>query len=263
MKKTFFIRKMVHQGQPELRYCLEGIELNKLLGKTVRLSFTGRIECLGCGRSIRKTYNQGYCYPCFQALARCDSCILKPELCHFRQGTCREMRWGAANCLIDHLVYLSNTSGLKVGITREHKKLERWGDQGAVAAIGLARMPERFYAGLMEAAIARHIADRTDWRALVRGERAELDLREQRRKVMELVPGEFAKYLLSGPEAEEVFEFRYPVIRYPPKAVAWDPGKSKALEGALQGIRGQYLIVGQQVFNVRKYGGYEAVLEAQ
>lgn len=258
MKRTFFLRKMSHEGRPELRYRLGDTVLNDLLGQRLRLSFSGRIECMACGRSVKKTFNQGYCYPCFQKLACCDSCILKPELCHFRQGTCREMRWGLENCLIDHLVYLSNTSGLKVGITRKHKKFERWGDQGAVAAVELARVPERFYAGLIEAALARQLADRTDWRALVRGESARLDLAAERLRAIDLVPQEFQRYVL--PESE-VFEFVYPVIQYPLKAVSWNPDKSGALEGELQGIRGQYLIVDQKVINIRKYGGYEVTLE--
>ena len=59
-------------------------------------------------------------------LARCDLCILRPELCHYHKGTCREPSWGENNCLSPHIVYLANTSGVKVGITRETQIPTRW-----------------------------------------------------------------------------------------------------------------------------------------
>ncbi len=58
-------------------------------------------------------------------------CIMKPETCHYEQGTCREPQWGEENCMVDHFVYLSNTSSLKVGITRHTQIPTRWIDQGA------------------------------------------------------------------------------------------------------------------------------------
>ena len=94
------------------------IEMNPLIGQSVNLTYTGNIFCINCGRKISKSFNQGYCFPCFRSLAECDQCIMRPEQCHFDSGTCRDEAWGLANCMQPHFVYLANSSGLKVGITR-------------------------------------------------------------------------------------------------------------------------------------------------
>ena len=75
---------------------------------------TGRIHCVECGRATKKSFNQGHCFPCFRSLASCDRCITSPELCHYDAGTCREPEWGEAHCMQPHVVYLANSSGLKV-----------------------------------------------------------------------------------------------------------------------------------------------------
>ncbi len=94
------------------------LSLNEVIGKQLTLSFNGHIACRHCGKKTKKSYSQGFCFPCMQKLAQCDLCILKPETCHFSAGTCREPEWGEQHCMIEHVVYLANTSGLKVGITR-------------------------------------------------------------------------------------------------------------------------------------------------
>ena len=45
------------------------IPLNDLLGRTLVLRFDGRITCQYCGTVTRKSYGDGYCYPCFKKLA--------------------------------------------------------------------------------------------------------------------------------------------------------------------------------------------------
>ena len=53
----------------------QSIELNPLIGQTITLNFTGNIACKHCGKSTKKSYSQGYCYPCMSKLAQCDLCI--------------------------------------------------------------------------------------------------------------------------------------------------------------------------------------------
>ena len=113
------------------------VPVNPLLGKRVRLEFLGAIHCTHCGRKTKKSFSQGYCYPCFTKLAQCDSCIVSPEKCHFDAGTCREPEWGERFCMTDHVVYLANSSGVKVGITRASQIPTRWLDQGASQALSL------------------------------------------------------------------------------------------------------------------------------
>ena len=55
--------------------------------------------------------------------------------------------------------------------------------------------------------------------------------------------------------------FTYPVAQYPEKVKSHNLEKLPVLEGELQGIKGQYLILDQAVINLRKYTGYEVALE--
>ncbi len=113
----------------------ELIPVNQFIGKALSLTFQGEIHCIECGRKTRKSYNQGYCFPCFKSLASCDMCIMKPETCHYQQGTCRQPEWGETHCFQDHYVYLANSSAIKVGITRGTQIPTRWIDQGASQAL--------------------------------------------------------------------------------------------------------------------------------
>jgi len=261
MSNTFFLRKMRHSGYPRLEYLLGEVKISEYVGRSVTLRFTGRIQCVHCGRSIKKTFGQGHCFPCFQKLAECDSCILKPELCHFRKGTCREPEWALDNCMTSHVVYLGNTSGLKVVITREFKKMERWGDQGALSAVIIAVVPERYYAGLIEVALGKFFVDKTDWRAMVKGLSSEVDLAKEKERAIELMPEEFKRYAVRDGDYSRIHEFVYPVQKYPEKAVVHQPEKEPVISGALEGIRGQYLFIGGKAINIRKYSGYEVGLE--
>jgi hypothetical protein len=85
------------------------IPLAPLIGSVLRLEFAGTITCCHCGRKSKRSFAQGYCYPCFQRLAQCDGCIVKPETCHFHLGTCREPEWAEGACMVPHIVYLANS----------------------------------------------------------------------------------------------------------------------------------------------------------
>ncbi len=260
MSKPFLLRKMSHEGSSNLSYTLGPYPISESVGKHISLACTGRKECIECGREIKKTFQQGYCFPCVQRLAKCDICIVRPEKCHYHEGTCREPEWGESHCLIDHVVYLANTTGLKVGITKAHKTHERWGDQGALAAVLLARVPDRLVSGNLEVALKEHVDDKSNWRALIKGEVKEIDLLAERRRLLQYIPAEFEPFIL--PEKEvEVTQFHYPVQKYPSKASTINLDKTPEVTGILEGIRGQYLFIGEKALNIRKYAGYEVVYE--
>src|SRR5690606_39924851 len=105
-----------------------------------------------------------------------DLCIVSPERCHYEQGTCREPAWGEQFCMTDHIVYLANSSGLKVGITRASQIPTRWIDQRASQALPIMRVATRQQSGMVEGLLRGQVADKTNWRALLRGEPAPLDL---------------------------------------------------------------------------------------
>ena len=135
------------------------VPMNELIGKPVRFDFEGVIRCIHCDRKTKKSFSQGFCFPCFRKLAACDTCIMSPEKCHYHLGTCREPEWGETHCMVEHVVYLANSSGLKVGITRGSQVPTRWIDQGATDAIVFARVPNRYTAGLVEELLSPDLTD--------------------------------------------------------------------------------------------------------
>jgi len=247
----------------------ELVDMNALLGKTINIKFSGKIHCIHCGRITKKSFNQGYCYPCMISLAECDSCIVKPELCHIAQGTCRDAEWAAGHCLQDHIVYLANSSGLKVGITRHSQVPTRWIDQGATQALALFRVKDRLTSGLVEIALKRHVADKTDWRRMLKGEPEILDLAQAAHELIATCKQDLAdvtkqqgKNAVTRIIDSESVSIVYPVANYPAKVSSLNLDKLGEFEGELQGIKGQYLILDCGVINMRKYAGYEVTLSA-
>lgn len=238
------------------------VELNAAIGKTLSLHFTGKITCKNCQKPTKKSYSQGFCYVCMKKLAQCDMCIMKPETCHYHLGTCREPEWGETFCMSPHYVYLSNTSGVKVGITRESQIPTRWIDQGATQALPLFKVKSRIVSGLVEVALAQYIADKTNWRAMLKGEPENIDLQAIANELctkitptlddIELNYGEDAVTLLSEP----VVNLRFPVSEYLSKISSFNFDKTPTVSGVLKGIKGQYLIFEHGVINMRKFGSY-------
>ncbi len=243
------------------------VAVNPLLGKQLRLEFTGRINCVHCSRKTNKSFNQGFCWPCFQTLAQCDSCIIHPEKCHFDQGSCREPNWGESFCLQDHIIYLANSSGLKVGITRATQVPTRWIDQGATQALAIMRVRNRLQSGTLEVMFKAHVADKTNWRDMLKAVAAPVDLHHESQaliqacaediKEMEARFGFFAISILNGLDVENI---EFPVLQYPEKISSFNFDKTPTVEGTLMGIKGQYLIFDTGVINIRRFSGYEIEL---
>ncbi len=264
------LRKMHNEHLTPVSYQLpvgdELLPLNELLGKKLTLNFLDEIFCIACGRKTKKSFNQGYCYPCLRKLAQCDTCIIKPEKCHYAQGTCREPEWGETHCMVNHIVYLANSSGLKVGITRETQVPTRWMDQGAIQALPLFRVKTRYHSGLVEVAIAENIADKTNWRAMLKGEVELLDMIAERAKVLEMCAPALQQLGVTledenlEPLAEQPLSFEYPVIEYPTKVSSFNFDKTAEVGGTLMGIKGQYLIFDGGVINIRKFAGYNVTV---
>ncbi len=262
------IKKMRSRlGQPvdyELPLGDGAVAMNPLIGEEIALHFTGRIFCTHCGRKTNKSFNQGYCFPCMKRLAQCDSCIVKPEQCHFAEGTCREPDWGQENCMIEHIVYLANASAPKVGITRHTQVPTRWIDQGATQARPVLAVDTRHQSGLAEVLFKDHIADKTNWRAMLKGPAEPLDLAALAEELLvNIAPGlenlqsRFGVQALQVLEDQETVQINYPVQQYPEKISSLNADKTPQIQGVLHGIKGQYLIFDSGVINMRKYTGYE------
>jgi hypothetical protein len=265
------VRKMVTSLESTVQYQLplgdSRLPVNELIGSSLQLQFGGLINCIHCDRKTKKSFSQGYCYPCFTRLAQCDSCIVSPEKCHYHEGTCREPEWGDENCMIEHIVYLANTSGAKVGITRGTQVPTRWMDQGAIQALPIFRVATRQQSGLVETVFKQHVADRTNWRAMLKGEVEPLELTAERDRLvtechvgLEDLQQRFGLQAIQPIDQEEGVEINYPVEQYPLKVVSFNLDKNPVVEGQLMGIKGQYLIFDTGVINMRKYGGYNLSL---
>ena len=264
MKYEGNLHKMHSRHEETVAYGLElggeKINLNDWLGKTVQIEYLQEIECVHCGRITKKSFNQGYCYPCFISLAQCDMCIMSPEKCHFHLGTCREPEWGLAHCMKPHIIYLSNTSGAKVGITRESQLPTRWIDQGALQALPILRVSKRYYSGLIETAFKKHLSDRTNWRIMLKNEVEPLDLYQIFDSCWPVVKSELDDDVIGDTEIIAMQngsqDFCYPANRYPSKITSFNLDKSSVLQGQLDAIKGQYLIFDSGVINIRKFAGY-------
>ena len=243
------------------------ISLNQYLEKPIRLEYSGTIACVYCGRKTSKSFNQGYCYPCFQKLAQCDSCIIHPEKCHFDQGSCREPAWGEKYCMQDHIIYLANSSGLKVGITRATQVPTRWVDQGATQALAIMRVRSRLQSGTLEVMFKQHVADKTNWREMLKGEATTLDMQQESVRLLKECEADikeleerFGFFAISVLNGVEPVSINYPVVQYPDKITSFNFDNEPKIEGTLLGIKGQYLIFDNGVINLRRFSGYDIQL---
>ena len=262
------IRKMITENNSPVSYSMPVgdslVAMNDFLDKKISLTYSGTINCIACGRKTSKSFQQGYCFPCMRSLAECDSCIVKPELCHFDQGTCRDAEWGQTHCMQDHFVYLANTSGVKVGITRHTQIPTRWIDQGATQALPMFKVANRKISGLLEVIIKNHVADKTDWRKMLKGNTENIDLYSRRDELVAECKKEIDKLKKDLPEGSiELLEsaeettIEFPVLEFPEKVTSLNFDKTENITGTLRGIKGQYLILDSGVLNIRKFGGYE------
>lgn len=267
------LRKMtVAQGET-VKYTLnlgeQAFDISSCLGKKIRLRSNGEIRCLHCERKTNKSFSQGYCYPCFTKLAQCDRCIMSPELCHYKQGTCREPEWGEQNCMQEHIVYLANSTGIKVGITRHSQVPTRWMDQGAIAALPIFSVKSRYLSGLVEVMMKQWVADKTNWRKMLKHDVDEIDLCAERTRLMALAEEPLAALNKQYPgeitalsDAQE-WRFHYPHLSWPEKIKSYNFDKQDEIEGTLIAIKGQYLILDTGCLNIRKFTSYDVSLEVE
>jgi hypothetical protein len=231
------------------------IEMNDLIGKEIKLHFTGQINCIKCGKRTKTSFHQGFCFNCLQTAPEASESVIRPELSKSQFGIARDLEWAEKHDLADHIVYLAVSSEIKVGVTQISQIPTRWIDQGASFAIKLATTPNRHIAGVMEVFLKNHFSDKTNWRAMLKNEVAEnINLQNEKQKVIQLLPAELRKYI--NPDNETTI-IEYPVQQFPQKINSIGFDKMPTIEGILQGIKGQYLLFENNlVLNIRKHNGY-------
>ncbi|MCT8340471.1 DUF2797 domain-containing protein [Flavobacteriaceae bacterium TK19130] len=257
MKYEGVLTKMQTENGAPIQYYLvfetDFLNMNQLLDKTVSISFL-KYQCLNCGLE-KKIYRQGFCYNCFFEVPQAADWVIRPELstAHLDKED-RDLEYEKKVQLQPHVVYLANSSNVKVGVTRKSQIPTRWIDQGAHEAIEIVEVPNRYLAGITEVALKEHVSDKTNWRTMLKNEIEDEDLVAWRNKLKEFIPDEAQEYYLAN-NSETNLEF--PVLQYPKKLKSLNLEKSPFYEGVLKGIKGQYLLFEDNtVFNVRSNEGY-------
>lgn len=239
----------------------DSVFMNDLIGKEIQIVFDGRINCVASGRLTKKTYGEGLSYTAFLKSPLASPSIIRPELSRIHEGVAlRDKEWEEKHHNQPHITYLSMTSGIKVGVTRTTNIPHRWIDQGAVEAIVLAETPYRQLAGLIEVELKSHVADKTNWRSMLRNEYPEdVDLLQFKEILSEELPEELYEFVS---EDDELTHIEYPVLQYPDKIKSLSLDKTPVFSKKLMGIKGQYLIFDDDtVFNMRKHTAYHMDLE--
>ena len=256
------LKKMKTQLNQPIQYYLEfkndWVNINQLLEKNIKISFDS-YECLGCGENI-EVFRQGYCKSCFFDLPQAGDWVMRPELSTAHLGKeDRNLAYEQQVQLQPHIVYLANSSHLKVGVTRKSQIPTRWIDQGAHEAIAVVEVPNRYLAGITEVALKNFVDDKTNWRAMLTNQTKDEDLVAMKEKLSPHLPQEVKDYLLKD-NCETKLDF--PVHQYPEKVSSLNLKKEASFQGVLKGIKGQYLIFeGGKVFNVRSHEGFVVRLE--
>ena len=257
MKFEGVLTKMqVENGSPIQYYLVfenDFLNVNQLLDKKLAIRFVG-YQCLNCSLK-KKIYRQGFCYDCFYEIPQAAEWIMNPELSKAHLDIeDRDLTYEKEVQLKPHIVYLANSSNIKVGVTRKTQIPTRWIDQGAHEAIEIVEVPNRYLAGITEVALKDHLSDKTNWRTMLKNEIKDEDLAEWRNKMKEFIPEEASEYFI---ENNQETQLQFPVLQYPQKPKSLNLEKTPFYEGILKGIKGQYLIFDDDtVFNIRSNEGY-------
>ena len=228
--------------------------MNDYLGKHICIHWHGKVIC-NCGKILNKFFRSGFCYKCYWESPLASQSIFKPELCTAHLGIEeRDLKWEKNFQIAPHYVYLANSSGLKVGITRSSQGIVRWMDQGASQAILLAEVPNRRFSGDIEVILKSFVADKTNWRKMLSSEPSFIDMVHAKLELLKHLPDHLQQYII---KTNDVIQIKYPVIKYPVKIKSVRLDKQSKIEGKLMGIKGQYFILdNDRVFNVRAHEGY-------
>lgn len=250
------LKKMITENSDEIQYYLDMqtdfLNLNQLINKEINISFDG-YECLSCHLN-KEIYRQGFCKSCFFDIPQAADWIMKPELSKAHLGIeDRDLEYEKKVQLQPHVVYLANSSNVKVGVTRKQQIPTRWIDQGAHEAIEIVEVPNRYLAGITEVALKKHVADKTNWRKMLKNDIDDESLIDWREKLKDYIPDDAKQYFI---ENNSETNLNFPVTKYPEKPKSLNLLKTPKYKGKLVGVKGQYLIFEDEtVFNVRSNEG--------
>ncbi|WP_396602233.1 DUF2797 domain-containing protein [Algibacter sp. R77976] len=250
------LTKMATEFESPIQYYLvfenDFLNMNQLLDKNVTIQFI-KYQCLNCGLD-KPIYRQGFCKSCFFDIPQAADWIMRPELstAHLDKED-RDLDYEKKVQLQPHIVYLANSSNVKVGVTRKSQVPTRWIDQGAHEAIEIVEVPNRYLAGITEVALKDHVADKTNWRKMLKNDVVDESLEAWRDRLKQYIPDEAKVYFIENNKETNI---DFPVIAYPEKPKSLNIKKEHLFSGKLVGIKGQYLIFEDEtVFNIRSNEG--------
>lgn len=257
MEKAILKKMHTEFNNPiEYSIMINGIEykLNDYIGKNIYIEWQKKVIC-HCGKEFSKFYRASFCYKCYWNSPLASQSIFKPELCTAHLGIEeRDLDFEKKLQLADHYVYLANSSGLKVGITRSTQVPTRWIDQGASQAIILALVPNRRFSGDIEVILKDYVKDKTNWRKMLSSEPDPLNLKEIKKDMIEKIPNEYQKYIYAD---DSITNISFPILKYPDKIKSLKLEKNNLIEGKINGIKGQYIFLdNDRVFNIRSHEGF-------
>lgn len=250
------LTKMETEFSQPIQYYLvfenDFINMNQLLNKSITIQFV-KYQCLNCGLD-KPIYRQGFDKQCFFEVPQAANWIMKPELstAHLDKED-RDLDYEKRVQLQPHIVYLANSSNVKVGVTRKTQVPTRWIDQGAHEAVEIVEVPNRYLAGITEVALKDYVADKTNWRKMLKNDIEDENLLQWRAQLKAYIPNEAKQYFI---ENNTETYLKFPVNKYPEKPKSLNLKNTPTFSGTLAGIKGQYLIFEDDtVFNVRANEG--------
>lgn len=264
MQFTGVLEKMLTEIAEPIQYYLEMsgdvVHVNQLLGKNIKIQFS-HYQCMACGKDL-PIFRQGHCKKCFFEQPSTADWIMRPELSKAHLGIAeRDLEFEKQVQLQPHIVYLANSSNVKVGVTRKSQVPTRWIDQGAHEALEIVEVPNRYLAGITEVALKNHVDDKTNWRHMLTNQIKDENLSAWRDQLKKYIPAEVQDYFI---DYHTETHLHFPVLQYPTKINSLTLEKTKAFAGKLMGIKGQYLIFEDgTVFNIRNHEGYVVELEIE
>ena len=251
------LKKMTSIHDNPVRYIMDFdddlVFLNQIIGKKIKIHKTGYC-CLSCFENLQ-IFANGFCKKCFFESPIAGDWIMKPELSKAHLGIeDRYISYEKKVQLQNHIVYLSKTSGIKVGVTRSNNMSTRWIDQGAIEAVELIEVPNRYLAGIAEVKLKEKFSDKTNWRKMLTSNFEEADIIKNKKIALDELGSEFEEFFKTD---SEVMKFNYQIDKSIDSVKSVSLKKSDDIEGKLIGIKGQYLIFeDSSVFNVRSNEGY-------
>lgn len=250
------LTKMETEFSSPIQYYLvfdnDFLNMNQLLSKNISIKFV-KYKCLNCGLN-KPIFRQGFDKQCFYEVPQAADWIMRPELSKAHLGIeDRDLEFEKRAQLQPHIVYLANSSNVKVGVTRKSQVPTRWIDQGAHEAIEIVEVPNRYLAGITEVALKNHVGDKTNWRKMLKNDIEDENLVTWRERLKPYIPNEAKGYFI---EHNTETNIDFPVNKYPEKPKSLNIIKEQFYSGKLVGIKGQYLIFDDEtVFNIRSNEG--------